>query len=142
SASYIGNAVIVGSGYIDADKSEKPNKDEPAGKANVRISWNNGDLSIVSDSDKRVVSKSIETKGDGTFEFIVSTTDKGVEFTIDADQFKSSYKYEDFDKDGNKITVTKEGIFPKQSKKVTVKKGEKVYVELNYGAVPEIVLTK
>ncbi len=145
-SSYIGDAVIIGMVYINSDQEENPDNDEPAADVNIRVLYNNGKLAVVSDSgDTRMISKTVKTDGSGKFEVIVPTTNDGVEFTIEADQYKSSYKYKDMsdlDNDGKPKTKSKEGVFAKQTTKVTLKIGEKRYVEFNYGKNPEIVLTK
>lgn len=128
-----GDATINGVVFVNSNQTTGNTTDELANGAAIRVTYNVKDLSYSSRSSAPNYPVTIETTTDnnGRFSVTVPTVDKGVTFTVEADQFKTTI---------TRDSGTKEAYFPKKSTTVSLKIGEVMEVSLNYGSVPQIEL--
>ena len=127
-----GVGTIQGIVEIDSDIVEAPNDLERASGATVRIIYNSGDLDINSDGDDRLIIITTTTDANGEFSVEVPTTNAGVNFTVEFDEFETDYTYNDGTAD-----VTNPAIFSETTYfNVFVRTGEIKNRNHNYGASP------
>lgn len=140
-----GNATIKGIVYIDsfqADASDDEPGLERATGAKILVTYSSDDLSILSSGDATTVAITAETGTDGSFSITVPANFEGVDYTVEVDQFLSQYTVWEVDGDGNNVSVTKNGVFARQSQTVNIKTGQTETIEFNYGGSPAIDLDK
>jgi len=140
-----GTATIKGIVYIDSDQADEADEDpalERAASANILVTYASDDLSILSSGDGTTVAITAVTGSDGSFTISVPANFEGVDYTVEVDQFQSDYTVWEVDGDGNQKSVTKSGVFARQSLAVNIKTGQTETIELNYGGSPQIDLDK
>ncbi len=124
-----GTANITGTVLADIERVNTPFVSEPVDSVLVTITWDSGDLAIVSDGDERTTSLSVRTNSNGEYSVEVPTTEEGVEFTIEFDELITDITY------NNGLTnVTESVVFdsPATAPTVTVRTGETVVIDQDY----------
>ncbi|MBN1416034.1 MAG: hypothetical protein JW973_13110 [Bacteroidales bacterium] len=128
-----GNATINGLVYINNDQTTGNTTMELANAAVIRITYKAKDLSYSAQYDAPDYTVAIATTTDATGRFVaaVPTTNKGVTFTIHAEQYKTTMVRD---------AGSTEAYFPEQTTTVNLLIGEVKQIVLNYGNTPEIEL--
>ncbi len=129
----VGEATITGTIYVDNIQTTGNADMELASNAVVRITYNSKDLSYSNSlaTPNYPISIQTTTNTDGEFSVVVPTTNQGVTFTIEAEQYKTSIR-----RDGGST----EAFFGEQIELVTLKIGETTHVLLSYGSIPDFEL--
>lgn len=152
--SFEGTATIEGIVYFESDQTDDSEDIERAEDVTVRLSYDQEELSIASDGTSLTVVMTTKTDSEGKFSFSVPATNDGVDYTIETDQYETSYtiSQDKLDDDGVPLTdndgdviredITKEGIFASQETSASPLIGETEYVELTLDSDPEIDLDK
>jgi hypothetical protein len=128
-----GNAIINGLVYVNNDQTTGNTEMELANGAVIRITYKAKDLSYSSQSGAPDYPVTIvtTTNAEGRFSVTVPTTNKGVTFTINADQYKTDLVLD---------SGEEEAYFPELTTAVSVVIGEVKQIVLSYGNMPEIVI--
>lgn len=127
-----GDATISGTVKADIDQVASQFQSEAVSGYKVTITWNTGDLGVVSDSDNRVESTSVETDENGAYKATVPSTTVGLNYNVvfnalNVDNFK-------FYEGASETTTTVS--FSKQTYNVTAMSGDSIVQNHDFGSFP------
>ena len=122
-----GTATIRGTVSADFEKVNTPFVSEALDSVLVRILWSSADLAVISDGDVRTESITVRTNSNGEYSVEVPTTEAGVTFTIEFDEFTQEVSY-----NNGVTTATETVVFSSASTTVSVEIGETVTVDQDY----------
>jgi len=135
--SLTGKATISGVVYLAYDVTQKPKvlAKEIAAGAVITLTYNPSDLAYKLDPNAITYSKSVTATTDaaGKYTITVDANVDGINYTIQPNQFSGNYV-------DPKDTTSFKAYFNAPSAPVTLKKGDNIYMDLNYNKTPQYII--